>query len=266
MIYYYSGTGNTRRAAQFIACETGDGLHFIPASGEVPVPAEGESMGFMFPIYSWGVPPVVTSFLDRLPRDTMQDRYIWAVCTCGDEAGIAMRLFSRHIRKLRGRGADALFSVIMPNDYVLLPGFDVDSPEVAAAKLKAAPQRLMSIARLVNSHAKGVNDVHEGSMPALRTRIVFPLFRRWGINPGRWRVDAACIGCGKCAASCPSGNISLTRGRPVWGKNCLSCCACFHSCPERTISYGSFTRGKGQYLCPGPLRHDVKSDEHSDKR
>lgn len=251
MIYYYSGTGNTRTAARYLASATSSRLHFIPAPGEVPLPKEGESVGFMFPIYSWGVPPVVTEFLERLPADSLRGRHVWAVCTCGDEAGIAMRLFSRQLRGIRGSGADALFSLIMPNDYVLLPGFDVDSPEVAAAKLREAPARLAAIAERINARETGVSDVHEGSFPALRTRLVFPLFRRWGVNPRRWKASAACVGCGRCVAACPSRNIVLEEGRPVWGDRCLSCCACFHSCPSGAVSYGTFTRGKGQYLCPG---------------
>ena len=33
----------------------------------------------------------------------------------------------------------------MPNNYILMPGFDVDSKEVETEKLKKAPERLKSI-------------------------------------------------------------------------------------------------------------------------
>lgn len=39
-----------------------------------------------------------------------------------------------------------ILSVIMPNTYVLMKGFDVDTPEVADAKLKAMPDRVAHIA------------------------------------------------------------------------------------------------------------------------
>lgn len=252
MIYYYSGTGNTRYAARQLATMLGSGLHCITAEGEVPMPAIGESVGFMFPIYSWGVPPVMTTFIRSLGAESLRGRYLWGVCTCGDEAGIAMRLFSRQISRLRGSAPEALFSLIMPNDYVLLPGFDVDTAEVAAAKLTAAPERLWQISGTIGERRTGVMDVHEGSWPALRTRLVFPLFRKWGVNPGRWQVSQACVSCGRCARVCPVGNIVMkgTPAHPVWGKHCQSCCACFHICPARAIDYGTFTRGKGQYYHP----------------
>lgn len=249
MIYYYSGTGNTRHAATELAERLGDRLHFIPAD-DVTLPDEGESIGFMFPIYSWGVPPIVTDFINRLPEGLLRGRYVWGICTCGDEAGIAMRLFSKQVSRLRGAAPDACFSLIMPNDYVLLPGFDVDSPEVADRKLALAPARLGEIAAEIGERRSGVFKVHEGSMPALRTRLVFPLFRRWGVNARYWAVSRACIKCGKCAEVCPVGNIKMRDGSPFWYANCLSCCACYNVCLANAISYRTFTRGKGQYFYP----------------
>ncbi|MBD5232266.1 MAG: 4Fe-4S binding protein [Bacteroidales bacterium] len=249
MIYYYSGTGNTCHVASRLAEQLGERLHFIPQE-DAPLPRPGESVGFLFPIYSWGVPPIVTEFIERLGADALSGRYVWGACTCGDEAGIAMRLFNRQIKRLRGTPAAACFSVIMPNDYVLLPGFDVDTPEVAERKLAAAPARINEIAAAVAEKRTGLFDVHEGSMPALRTRLVFPLFRRWGVNARYWAVSDECVSCGRCAEVCPVGNIEMTGGHPLWHENCLSCCACYNVCPMAAISYRTFTRGKGQYFFP----------------
>lgn len=254
MIYYYSGTGNTRYAATLIARHLHDRLHFIP-SGKSPALEEGESVGFMFPIYSWGVPPIVSRFLHQF-KENLAGRYLWAVCTCGDEAGVAMRKLDKQLNEKCGARFALTASVIMPNDYVLLPGFDVDSPQVANAKLDAAPARLEEIAAQIRSGNCGVYDVTQGSLPKLRS-AVFPLFKRWGVNPKRWHVSDECISCGACVKACPVANIKLVadennRGRlhPRWSSNCLSCCACFHSCPARAIDYANFTKGKGQYICP----------------
>lgn len=263
MIFYYSGTGNTKWAARQMAELTGDdALFFIPdllrdidsgATDAAKIFAEQgdyQQIGIMFPIYSWGVPPIVSRFVSEVLKCARRDVYLWAVCTCGDEAGIAMRCLKQEIIKSTGREPDSIFSLIMPNDYVLLPGFNVDSEELAEQKLHAAPARLSQISSIINAHERGVYDVKEGSLPWLRTRFTFPLFRRWGVNTKRWKVSDACISCGKCERSCPAKNIKLTDGKPVWGDNCYSCCACFHVCPAKAISYSKITRNKGQYFCP----------------
>lgn len=247
MIFYYSATGNTRYAARYLATKLGKkALDILELSD---IPETGDSVGLMFPIYCWGVPQVVSSFVEKLIPKISSEVYLWAVCTCGDEAGVAMRKLSNHIKSARGRSADALWSVIMPNTYVLLPGFDVDSPDVEKAKLAAAPNRIDGIAQQIEKHVTGVYDVRQGTMPVLRSAI-FPLFKKWGVSAKRWHVSADCIGCGKCERICPAKNIKLTEGSPIWGNRCFSCCACYHCCPVQAISYANFTKGKSQYICP----------------
>jgi len=259
MIFYYSGTGNSAYAAKEISRMTGDksGAAYIPQAmrhTHIDISAE-EGLGFVFPIYSWGVPPIVLEFIGKLPARVFESRYLWAVCTCGDEAGAAMRKFAKAVKRAGGREPDLMMSLIMPNNYVLLPGFNVDTEEVANRKLSEAPYRLRAISELILKKEPCVRDVHEGSMPAIRS-LAYPLFKRWGVNPRRWRVGDGCVACGKCGRICPVGNITYgSEGRPVWGKNCLSCCACYHVCPRQAISYGNFTKGKGQYLFPGYTSH-----------
>lgn len=251
MIFYYSATGNSRFAAESLGRLLDSEIKNIlyPEALEY-IPREDETVGFVFPIYCWGVPPVVSRFVDMMGARLHKGSFVWGVCTCGDEAGIAMKLFSSRIEKARGNEADALFSLIMPNTYVLLPGFDVDKKEVEERKLKDAPSRLKDIAEVIKAQSRGVYDVHQGSMAALRTRMIFPLFEKWGVFPKYWRASDICIGCGKCAAICPARNIQMKDRRPEWGNNCFSCCACFHVCPVNAVSYGKITRGKSQYLCP----------------
>ena len=134
----------------------------------------------------------------------------------------------------------------MPNVYVLLPGFGVDPKEVEKRKLQEAVGRIEEIAGKVNRH-EYADDVHLGSMAGLKTSLIYPLFKRWGVNTGKWHFTDACIGCGKCAGACPVGNIVLTDGRPVWGRDCTSCCACYHVCPTHAAQYGNVTKGAGQF-------------------
>ena len=219
MILFFSGTGNSRSAASLLGDRLSESVAELTHIAPSQFKSSGERLIFCFPAYSWGVPPIVLDFIDRLPEQTvidlrLSDTPIYMVATCGD---------------------------------VLLPGFDVDDAPTEARKLAEAPARIDSIAEAIAAGRREI-DVVRGSWPRLKTTLVYPLFRKYGIRPSLWRASELCIGCGKCRDACPAGNIALDcSSRPVWGPNCLSCTACYHICPRKAIAYGNITKSKGQY-------------------
>ncbi len=254
MIYYFSGLGNTKYVAQTIAESIGEEKYFIPDADPIEQIFSGSSLGFLFPIYSWGIPEIVMEFIHALPEDFIQEvknrnTPVWMVCTCGDETGNAPEMLKDCLAK-RELELKASWSVIMPNTYVLLPGFDVDSPEVEKQKLENSIIAVKAIAEKIKKGAWEWN-LHRGSFPGLRTKVIYPLFKRWGISTKKWHFSPACVKCGKCVKSCPVKNISLGSAGPIWGDNCLSCLACYHNCPYHAVEYGKITCKKGQYLFPG---------------
>lgn len=257
MIFYFSGTGNSKYVADEISSQIGTEIFDIAKIDKDILATCYEklesttSIGFVFPIYSWGVPPIVLNFIKNL-EDKFVERIIernipvWGVCTCGDETGNAPEMLRIAMRK-RKMGVKGIWSIIMPNTYVLLPGFDVDSDEVRIKKINDCKERIKHISEKI-IRGEWEEDVTFGSIPVLKTKIVFPLFKKWGIFPKKWRSNDDCIHCGKCAASCPVSNIDFVDGRPKWNKNCVSCLACYHVCPVHAVEYGNVTLKKGQYL------------------
>ncbi|MBD5195296.1 MAG: 4Fe-4S binding protein [Bacteroidales bacterium] len=169
------------------------------------------------------------------------------ICTAGDEVALTPQMFETEMRKM-DLDVTAFWSIIMPNDYVMLPGFDVDDDALAKRKQQDAKLRVRSIAEKILEH-KWERDVVKGKFPKIKSRIIYPLFVKWGVTPSWWKASEACIGCGRCSRVCPVENIDLRKGRPEWHNNCLSCTACYQICPVNAISYGAFTRGKSQYFC-----------------
>lgn len=252
MIFYFSGTGNSRWVARQISKVQREELVFIPEAmrreNHTFELKEDEKVGFVFPVYSWGAPVIVLQFISKLILLNYQSQYVFFVCTCGDDTGLTRQEFC-YALEIRGIECNAGFSVTMPNNYVLLPGFNVDSKEVEKRKLSEAIPALQQVNEWIGS---GYRQFHcyEGSVPWLKTKILNPLFNRFCISAKPFYVTDACVGCKSCEKVCPVENVKVTEDRPAWGKNCTSCLACYHICPKQAIEYGKRTKGKGQYFHP----------------
>jgi len=91
MIYYFSGTGNSKWAAEQLAAKTGEtAVNIMTLSA--PPSADAQTIGFVFPIHAWGAPEPMLEFARKL---TGKPAFAFGVCTCGGEAGAAMEKFRR---------------------------------------------------------------------------------------------------------------------------------------------------------------------------
>lgn len=252
MILYFSGTGNSKAVALQLGSLLNDDVMMILDESPARIMFSGEMLGLVFPVYSWGVPPLVLDYLRRLNGKFLAQarvKPVYMICVCGDETARAPEMLKRALKEI-GLPFSGGWSVQMPNNYVLLPGFDVDSHDVERRKLEAAPEVVKEISRKILA-GEWEEKYVRGNWQFLKSGIVYPLFKHWGIFPNRWNASDACVSCGKCAAICPMRNIDMKDGKPCWGKNCVSCLACYHICPRHAVEYGKATLNKGQYFYPG---------------
>jgi len=255
MVFWFSGTGNSYSLAKKIADSLGERLVSISLEmdqhpeGSVLNLAEGERLGFVYPVYAWAPPKMVLDFIDRLKAGNAAQKsqpYVYSLCTCGDEEGKTTDILRKHLMR-KGFTLVSAFCLKMPNNYIL--GFDVDSKVVEDEKLQKAGTDLKEIIAMLLERQKDVFHLLPGSMPGVKSSVVNPLFNRFAMNVSKFRATEACNGCGICATVC-QGRIITVRERPVWGKECTQCLACIHHCPKRAIEYGKATTAKGRYLHP----------------
>lgn len=251
MIFYFSGTGNSRWVATEMANRLKDNLYFIPDANKESIvnytPQKGEKIGFVFPIHAWNVPKLVRLFIKKLELKGYNKQYIYFICTCGDDTGYAGSKFKKMIAKKNWK-CQAGFSIQMPNDYVLFKGFDVDPTELVEQKLKKAEISIDDIGSFIEKEGN-IFKVHKGTFPAFKTFIINPFFERNLIDSKKFFVTETCTYCKKCAKVCPMDNI-VWKGKPIWGNACISCLGCYNVCPKKAIQYGKVTLSKGQYYFP----------------
>ena len=225
MILYFSGTGNSKYAAQRIADGLGDTLcsmnERIKAGDTSPVET-GSRLVIVTPTYAWRIPRLVRDWL--LHTELHGATQVWFVMTCGSEIGTAQ--------------------LIMPENYIAM--FNAPQPEEARQIVdRAEPDIDRAIAAIREGHA----------FPPTRCKLydrfmsgpVNPIFYGCFVKDRAFTVSDACIGCGQCARLCPTNNITLREGKPVWGGDCTHCMACICRCPAEAIEYGRKSAGKPRY-------------------
>ncbi len=239
MIYYFSGTGNSEWVAKTLADRTGDTCINIADIGkdEKIRVREDSVFGLVFPVYAWNMPEIVSDFLDK--TDIKKGAYTYAVCTCGEEAGLVMNAVKLKIH------LDCGYSVIMPNNYIVAG--DTDTDDEALEKVRNADRILHSVALSVNVREKGRFEVNAGKVPLLKTYVASHFFNKYARSSKPFKTSYACNGCGLCESICPVNNIVLADGMPFWDDRCLQCFACIHRCPQRAIDYGKSTEKKRRY-------------------
>ena len=271
MIFYFSGTGNSKWAAKTLALETGDTLVSIPEvinSNCSFTIEKDEHVGFIFPIHGWRVPNIVKEFLTKLTIKTLGEdtshvkHYCFCLVTAGDSIGKAMERFQQQLKSVTVNDAlslKAVCSLIMPESYVGLPGMDVDTKEKELEKKELASKQLKEFSNILKQHPHkdsnhiwGWNQLIRGPIPSFFSGPVGGFFERFLITDKPFHVDSRrCVKCGICANVCPVSDIKGGLGfEPEWLHNgkCLTCFSCYHHCPHHAIEFGKRTQKKGQYF------------------
>lgn len=253
MIFYFSGTGNTRWAAEQLAALTGERLLFIPeelknGDGRYEL-AKGERIGFCFPVHGWQPPHIVRQFISRLRITQPQHHYCYALVTCGDSIGNTMEILNDDLQTA-GLHAESVFSLVMPESYVCLPFMYTDTPAREQEKLTQAAADLEQYGQMIMNRQSHEVHTKKGATPWIFSHVIGAYFNSHMITDRKFTVDDdVCIHCGKCEQACPTGDVRLVDGRPLWQHDgsCTCCLACYHHCPKHAINYGSITRKRGQY-------------------
>ena len=250
MIFYFSGTGNCRYAAEKLAHRLGvDAIDMMDAIRHrwYAYDCRKEPVGFVLPTYYWGLPIQVAGFLTRLACQWGKKPYVFLVLTCGQSTGDAGNMFAQWMKE-RALPFSATFAVKMVDNYV--PLFAVPPKEEIVRLLEEADVALDEVAAQILRQECGDFNQLKGRAPKLITKTIYPFYRHRR-KTRHFAVSDDCIGCGRCQRECPAKTIGMEDGKPVWKKpQCILCLHCLHACPTHAISYGSRSKKHGQYMNP----------------
>jgi len=249
-IYYFSGTGNTLHLAQELQKRFPEAelISIVSAMRSGQLKSTADTIGLLFPIYNFSLPPVYKHFLEQV--DLSSAEYIFALSSrfCLE------RVFNDLDKHLacQGKALNAAFSVEMPCNYI--PMFDVPLQEEIDRMESDIRKKMDEIQATITNRETALQ---KDELPLkIVGGILYPVVSTY---MGKIRlpnmtksfyVDDTCTGCGICQNICLTERITLVDGRPQWNTDadCFMCFACLCYCPEEAIQLkGRKTEGKPRY-------------------
>ena len=244
MILFYSGTGNSRYVAKRIAAALGDELlsmnDRIKAGDTSPVETN-ERLIIVTPTYAWRIPRIVRDWLTK--TEFPGAKQAWFVMTCGSEIGNAAK-YNRALCREKQLAYMGTAQIIMPENYIAM----FDAPQADEARqivARAEPDIDRAATAIAANQAFPLP--RDNLYDRFMSGPVNPIFYSFCVKAKAFIASDACIGCGKCATLCPTNNITIQNGKPVWGGDCTHCMACICYCPTEAVEYGKKSLGKPRY-------------------
>ncbi len=244
MVIYFSGTGNSRYAAETIALQTKDKLvcsnEHIKA-GKTADFFSDTPFVFVCPTYAWKLPVIFSSFIESGSFSGSDSAYF--VMTCGNDIGNAGAYIEKLCAKkgLKMKGVSAL---VMPENYLAV--YDVTEKSEAKLLISEADKTLKALSDFIGK-GQDLPKVKTGLTDILKSSLFNPVFYSLIVSSKGFHVTDKCVSCGKCTELCPLNNIKLEQGKPLYGDNCTHCMACICACPTEAIEYKKRTFGKERY-------------------
>ena len=244
MIFYFSGTGNSRYVAEKVAQATGDRIYSINdhiKKGKNTFLYSKNPLVFVTPVYAWRIPRVVERFIERTTFEGARQAYFLA--TCGTDGGAAAR-YAQKLCRRKDFIMMGLQSIPMPENYLAM--YTVPGPAEAAQIIQDAAPLIGACARIIAA-VQPLPAQPERLMDWFKSAVVNPLFYSFRVNARGFRVTEPCVACGQCARLCPLNNVRLEERKPVWGEQCTHCMSCIARCPEEAIEYGRNSEGQHRH-------------------
>jgi ferredoxin len=245
-IYYFSGTGNAKFAAEEINSNLQtynidtDVINIADKSAIIKAPEEDRLIGFCYPTHGFNAPPIVLNFIFRFPRgkskvfllNTRAGMKMYKIHTPG-LGGIALWL-PAIILFLKAYKPFAFRPLDMPSNWIPLhPGIRqkviLSIKEHCTSTLKKFTEKIASGKSVLNGFLWLPLDI-------LVTPISFGyyFYGRFGLSK-TFYANYKCNNCNLCIEKCPVNAIKSVGGRPYWTYKCESCMQCMNICPHRAI-------------------------------
>ncbi len=250
IIYYYSGSGNTRLACKYIVAKLGLPFDLIDIVKKKDINLQPyDIVGFATFTDFWGIPYLFQSFIESL--STPQGKLAFVFNTYGFLSAATLRNLRKKVAE-RGFKVIAGYSLHTPESYPPMiaggRGYE-NSPN--EKELQKFNEFISEFGEMLGQFEAG-KDIGPPKVQIGMLNRILPSFSRTAARKdmGEKFVDTSlCAACGSCEKGCPYGAIHLDP-LPVFDMTkCYGCWRCYNRCPNKAIYTQKF-RGKPHYPKP----------------
>jgi len=247
-MFYFSGTGNARNVAHWMAeawRERGREAEVVDlarAPREDLRVGPDDEVGLASPTHGSNFPPITLAFLFAFPRATGRNRAfilntragvrLLGLCLPG-LSGIA-QLLAALVLSLKGYRVVGMRPIDLPSNWISIhPGLREENVRIIYQRCRAITRR--SAGRLLDGRRdlRALWDLPQDLLIA-PIAIGYYLAGRF-VFAKSFVASAACDGCQACVLQCPLQAVRMVDGRPFWSWRCESCMRCMNRCPRRAI-------------------------------
>lgn len=232
-IRYYSGSGNTQYVAEtfekaFLKMNCCVDLKNI-SSIECEEKTFCDRWVVFFPVHAFDSPEGIYDWIKCLSPETKRSVAVISV-SGGGEMGPNKGSRYRVIHLLEKKGATVFYEnmVVMPSNI-----FISTDPVIEKLLLQILPKvGTAMVAEMLTGEVRR-NKVGIGYRALSATSKIEKKGAKWFGKS--IQVKDSCISCGWCSQACPSGNIEMAHGKPIFKSQCHLCLKCIYGCPTQSL-------------------------------
>jgi len=244
-MFYFSGTGNSKKVAELFCQEMDAACHSIEEDidfGEL-IDAN-EVIGFCYPVYMSRVPRIMREFVD-MHMDKLGGKKLVVFCTqlllSGDGARAFAALFPKnHVEVVY---AEHFFMRNNVSNVLILP---MSSDKGIERCVVRARRKVQTVCRDIKNRKvkrRGFNVVSQGL--GLIQGVFLNTVEKMANDSVK--ITDNCTNCRICVTVCPMQNLAFENERIAHKHNCTMCYRCINKCPEKAITTGYHGKVRKQY-------------------
>lgn len=204
-VYYFSGSGHSRKVAEYFAEKLGTEALSIESPG-CGLSGKGHAAVVVFPVYCEMLPKPVKDFLAELDA-----KYVVLIATYGKICpGNVLRSAQKRVK------GQVIAGAYIPTGHTYLKeqaSFEIREAEAICARIRS-PKPVV--------------------IPKKSGHLWAYFFPRWRSRIGvKMKRTAECNHCGLCERQCPV--LAIHKGHI--GRKCIRCLRCVNECPRKALEF-----------------------------